>query len=402
MHFRLFNKPAAFGLANPPGAMWIDGVYEDYVAGEPYEGRVQIHGSKGLMKVEILDSNLPPGASVYIDQITKEVVVKWLKYEPPVNTIKGVPNGSFETQEFWELVGPGTPCSIEQGWSPDGKGNLTYRDQKGQYKVYGAWAPVSSRTRQILLTAKVEHGKSSKGNASCAIALAWYDEKRQLVREDVGNAVTNGGKGRWYDTKVFQSSGDPAIRFVRPCVIFDRRKQNHPIHAGQVEWDHAYEQGYLEDETKFVEVKVTDSLHNVAIHRGIIEENNIWLTSTLYPTLVVEQFGSKLGYIQARTGKAHNGGYDDGFTTSIGISRVVFKSNVIDTPMTDVLSPKIGINKIVLRKAVVEVKYPYDSLSPKVGLNRVRLWRNAINTAYRPDTLSPKIGINNVKVTRNA
>lgn len=288
MHFRLFNKPAAFDIKVGLPDMWIDGVYEDYDAGSPYEGRVQIHGSVGLVTVRVLDSNLPPGASVFIDQLSKEVVVKWGPWTPPTEEKRGVPNGDFENNSYWELIGPGTPATVETGWSPNNKGNLTYRDQKGEYVVRGAWAPVSSVNRSIKITGKVEHGKSSKGNASCGVGLAWYDAERKLVREDFGDPVTNGGKGRWYDTSRTAASSDRTIRFVRPAIKFTRKKQNEPIHIGQIEWDHVYSEGYLEDETLFVEVEVKDSLHNTARHRGVIEENNIWLTSRPYPVLQID------------------------------------------------------------------------------------------------------------------
>ncbi|QEG09762.1 tail fiber [Stenotrophomonas phage Ponderosa] len=397
MHFRLFNKPAAFDIESGKARMWIDGVYEDYVAGEPYEGRVQIHGSVGLMKVEVLDSNLPPGASVFIDQITKEVVVKWLKYSPPVNEVRGVPNGSFETQDFWELVGPGTPAHIESGWSPDGKGNLTYRDNKGEYKVRGAWAPVSSNTRQIEIRGKVEHGKSSKGNAACAVGLAWYDNDRQLVREDIGSFVTNGGKGRWYDTMGVYSANNPAIRFVRPMVVFNRKKQNHPIHAGQITWDHVYEDGYLEDETKFVEVRVTDSTFNVAVHRGIIEENNIWLTSALYPTMVVEGLDVSQGLVGVTTGAAKNGNPIDNMTPSVGIRSVVFKNNVNEVNYSgDNLTPSIDIKRVYFKTNVVEVPYGVDRMSVEPRVKSVVFWRNAVNTDMKIDNFTPSIAIKKV------
>ncbi|QYW01994.1 tail fiber [Stenotrophomonas phage Pepon] len=283
MHFRLFNKPSAFGIKSGKPTMWIDGAYDDYVPGEPYEGSVDIHGSTGLMKVQVLGANLPPGASVFIDQFKKAVVVKWLKYSPPTQEVKGVPNGNFEDDSFWEITGPDTPARIETGWSPNGKGNLTYRDQKGEYKVYGAWAPVSSRTRQIEIRGKVEHGKSSKGNASCGVGLAWYDENKQLVREDMGSIVDNGGKGNWYNTSGIYSAHEANIKYVRPMIKFNRRKQNHPIHIGQVEWDHAYVEGYDEDDILWVEVEVTDSLGNKARHKGNIEVTGTYMISQLYP-----------------------------------------------------------------------------------------------------------------------
>ncbi|WKC56431.1 tail fiber [Stenotrophomonas phage c9-N] len=304
MHFRLFNKPAAFDIKTGTPIMWIDGAYDDYVPGEPYEGSVDIHGGVGLMKVKVLGANIPPGASVFIDQLRKRVVVKWMKYSPPTIEVKGVPNGSFEDESFWEFVGASTPARVESGWSPNGKGNLTYRDQKGEYRVRGAWAPVSSNTRQVTISGKVEHGKSSKGNASCGVGLSWYDADKNLIREDIGSIVSNGGKGRWYDTKAAYTPNDKNIKYVRPLVVFDRRKQNHPIHAGQIEWDHVYVDGYDEDDILWVEVEVTDSLGNKARHKGNIEVTGTYMISQLYPwTVDQDAIGAALTYVN-QSGKS--------------------------------------------------------------------------------------------------
>ncbi|QVR48641.1 tail fiber protein [Stenotrophomonas phage BUCT609] len=308
MQFRLFNKPAAFDIENgkPAGKMWIDGYYDDYVSGEAYEGRVDIHGSVGLMTVKVLGGNIPPGATVTIDQLRKQVVVRWAAWSPPVQEVKEVLNGSFESDAYWEIVGPDTPARIETGWSPNGKGNLTYRDRKGDYTVRGQWAPVSSVNRLITLNGKVEHGKSSKGNASCAMGLSWYDENRNLVREDFGDPITNGGKGRWYDAQVQSASSDRNIKFVRPAIKFGRKKQNHPIHAGQITWDHAYVDGYDEDDILWVEVEVTDSIHNKAVHRGTIDITGTYMISQLYPWSVDQDaVGAALSHV-SQAGKSNS------------------------------------------------------------------------------------------------
>lgn len=294
MQFRLFNKPAAFQIAAGTSRMWIDGMYPDYSPGAAYEGRVKIHGSVGLMRLTVVASNIPPGASVYVDQLTKEVVVKWPLYSPPVAYVRGVPNGNFEDDSYWEVIGAGTPITRETNWSPNGKGNLTYRNRKGEYIVRGAWAPAGGVNQKLTITGKVEHGKSSKGNASCAVGLAWYDKDRNLVREDWGNAISNGGGGRWYDSKLDGYKSDTKIAFVRPAIKFTRKKQNEPIHVAQIEWDHVYEEGYNSDEQLFVEVKVTDSVQNVATHRGIIDEENLWVTSQPAALFTVDSYGLPL------------------------------------------------------------------------------------------------------------
>ncbi|UDL16964.1 hypothetical protein [Stenotrophomonas phage TS-10] len=392
MHFRLFNKPAAFGIDQGKPAMWIDGIYEDYDAGDPYEGRVQIHGSVGLMKVEILDSNLPPNASVFIDQMTKEVVVKWLKYTPPTIKVTEVPNGSFEDNSIWETIGPGTPATVEQGWSPNGKGNLTYRDRKGEYTVYGGWAPVSNRTRQIEITGKVEHGKSSKGNASCGVGLAWYDDKRNLVREDMGSIVSDGGKGNWYNTSGIYSANDASIRFVRPIIRFNRKKQNHPIHAGQIQWDHVYEIGYNEDETLWVEVKVTDSTHNTAIHRGIIEENNIWLTSRPYPTIQRDYFSSLGPILYDPTFKEDVFASTGGATTvSIGGIGVSMRSVIADHTFIEPLTPSITFG-VTLKDVSRDLPVFLETVKPKPTLH-VALASIAVDPGVERNNLTPSISM---------
>lgn len=359
MHFRLFNKPAAFAIEDAgKHKMWIDGIYEDYYPAEPYEGYVQVHGNVGLMTVRIVDSNLPPGASVYIDQVLRRVIVKWAKYSPPTQEVTEVPNGSFrDGPAYWETTGDGTPIRFDD-WSPNNAKSATYHDRKGEYIFVGAWAPVSSVNRQIEIKAKVEHGKSSKGNASCAIGLAWYNEDRQLVRYDWGNEVNNGGKGRWYDTSRKSPSSDRDIKFVRPAVKFNRKKQNHPIHIGQITWDHAYVQGYDEDEQLFVEVEVTDSVQNKARHRGIIDENNFWITSQPYG------YGHSDG-LRAEADYASGGGIlppDD---------KIQGQGHFVDIQLDEVVKYKaytysgdaIGGNTAYFVSAELEVKVKYSTYS---------------------------------------
>ncbi|WWO60370.1 endo-1,4-beta-xylanase [Stenotrophomonas phage SB2] len=391
MHFRLFNKPAAFGIDQGKPRMWIDGIYEDYDAGDPYEGRVQIHGSVGLMKVEVLDSNLPPNASVFIDQTTKEVVVKWLKYSPPTVQVSEVPNGSFEDDSIWEMIGPGFPAKAEQGWSPNGKGNLTYRDQKGEYTVFGGWAPVSNRTRQIEITGKVEHGKSSKGNASCGVGLAWYNDKRELVRIDMGNIVSDGGKGNWYKTSGIYSADAPEVRFVRPVIRFNRRKQNHPIHAGQIEWDHVYEVGYNEDETLWVEVKVTDSTHNTAIHRGIIEENNIWLTSRPYPILQVDSSDPGMIFYAPELREIGRGVEDAEYAApSIGVS--VSMRELSSAVTTSVASTPAVSMSVAMKSVINVVPTVIDNSAPSTTFTAA-MKRIAVDPGAETGNVTPSIKI---------
>ncbi|UYA98877.1 hypothetical protein IVIADoCa7_51 [Xanthomonas phage vB_Xar_IVIA-DoCa7] len=288
MHFRLFDRPLI--VDDPLSTMYIDGQYDDYDPGSSYEGRVQIHNSVGFCKVEVLDSNIPPGAYVYVDNISKEVVLKWPVYTPPVETFTLLENGDFSAGDTgsWTNTGEGNPFVIE----PDSSGNMSMKFKSGfsgGHFSRSPLAPVKNINRQITLTGQIAQGKSSKRKLWGGLLLAWFDENRNILSWNESNWINSGGD--YKEAKVIAAPTNPLTKYVAAQIHFDRRGQNHPGWADNIQWDHVWEKGYDSDETLFVEVRVTDALNNTATHRGTIDERSIWRSSQLYPIVVVESIG---------------------------------------------------------------------------------------------------------------
>lgn len=291
MHFRLFDRPLI--VDDPLSTMYIDGQYDDYEPGSSYEGRVQIHNSVGFCKVEVLDSNIPPGAYVYVDNISKEVVLKWPAYKPPVETFTLLENGDFSQGDTgsWTNTGEGNPFVIE----PDSDGNMSMKFKSGfsgGHFSRSPLAPVKNINRQITLTGQIAQGKSSKRKLWGGLLLTWFDKDRNILSWNESNWINSGGG--YKEAKVIAAPTNPLTKFVAAQIHFDRRGQNHPGWADNIQWDHVWEKGYDSDEQLFVEVRVTDALNNTATHRGTIDELSIWITSKLYPVPVVESFASSL------------------------------------------------------------------------------------------------------------
>ncbi|WWO60262.1 endo-1,4-beta-xylanase C [Xanthomonas phage SB3] len=394
MHFRLFDRPLI--VDDPLSQLRISGVYDDYDPGTPYEGRVQIINSVGKCTVEVLDSNLPPGAFVYIDNISKEVVVKWPKYTPPVETISLLENGDFSQGDTgsWTNTGEGNPFVIE----PDSDGNMSMKFKSGFYDGHfsrSPLAPVKNINRPITLTGQIAQGKSSKKKLLGSVLLVWFNEKREVMHWSEGNWVMSGGG--YQEAKVIAAANHPDVKFVCAQIHFHRNGQNHPGWADNIKWDHVWEKGYNEDEMKFVTVRVTDALNNSVVHRGEIEERALWATSTLYPTLVLEQISPNQQLSSVLIGAAKNSEPMDVMTPGIADFRVTFKTNVNETKYPlDSIGTSLTIKSVSLKENVKSTTLETDKLTPGMSIKSTLLWRNAVNTAYPVEGVGPKLAITQV------
>lgn len=279
MHFRLFDRPLIFD--GPLSSMYIDGQYADYEPGSAYEGRVQIHGSVGYTKVEILESNIPPGAYVYVDNVFKQVVVKWPQYTLPTDTFTLLENGDFSQGDTgaWSNTGPSNPFSINA--DDNGNSSLEFKSGfRGAHYSEGPFAPITDINRQITATGRIAQGKSSKRNLWGGIVLAFHDQNRNILNYLESNWVNSGGP--YQDVTVTAAASDVRAKFVSVRVHFDRRGQNHPGWADDIKWNHSWTKGYNSEDQLFLRIRVTDSLNNVAEHRGVIDESSLWVTSMPY------------------------------------------------------------------------------------------------------------------------
>ena len=104
-HLFLFHKTNIAG--GQPPALSVTGELDTYNSTQAYESRLSINNAVGRCTVEIVSAFLPAGAFVRVDNITKEVVVKWAAYSLEPGEL-GVANGDFEAGDSgdWEK-GPG-------------------------------------------------------------------------------------------------------------------------------------------------------------------------------------------------------------------------------------------------------------------------------------------------------
>ncbi|AHB12137.1 tail fiber protein [Xylella phage Paz] len=288
MHFRLFDRPLI--VDDPLASMYIDGQYEDYNPGQAYEGRVQIHGAVGFAKVEVLSANLPPGYYVYVDNVTKEVVVRWSPYTPPTETFTLVENGDFSAGDngAWTNTGADAPFVIE----PDSGGNMSMKFKEGfggGYYSESVLAPIKDINRQITATGRIAQGKSSKRKLWGGIVLAFHDANRNLLNYLESNWVNSGGD--YKDVKVVAAAADSKAKFVSVRIQFDRKGQNYPAWADDIKWDHSWTKGYNDDEQLSVTVRVTDSLNNTATHTGTIDERSNWYYGKLNGLYMYDSLG---------------------------------------------------------------------------------------------------------------
>ena len=78
-HFLLFQRPLVMDTSEQE--LRVEGTLPDYDPESAYVGELDVVNSVGRVTLEILESTLPTGATVRVDQVRKKVVVKWPKYE---------------------------------------------------------------------------------------------------------------------------------------------------------------------------------------------------------------------------------------------------------------------------------------------------------------------------------
>lgn len=290
-HFRLFGRPLMADEVEP--AMTVTGLLEGYTAGEAYESRLDINNSRGRCTVEVLSSNLPAGAFVRVDNVTKEVVVKWAPFEEVVGE-RLVPNGGFESGDdgTWTKEGRNNG----EGWTI---GSAGYDTEQGSYSA--RFDGVNSKASDLFCThvpaepndsirlvGQVQQGASAKGNAGAQVGLVFYDiEGNVLLRKD-GNMVSSGSGGRW-NPSVVEAVGPTNTHTVRAVITGFRKRERKPVWVDSLTWNHRYTLGQNDDETYTLSIKVTDAENRVAYWSGVIEELGVFLTSTLYPFYAVEE-----------------------------------------------------------------------------------------------------------------
>lgn len=281
-HFRLYGRPL---MADEVEAdLSVTGELEGYTAGDAYESRLQINNSVGRCTVRVIESSLPPGAFVRVDNLTKEVVVKWAAYEEVVAEESLVPNGDFEDGDdgTWNLLGPGWSIGTGAGYAADsGVYSARFADVKTKGSDILLPAIPAKVNDYIKVTARVKQGASSSGNAGARVWLTYHDAAGLQIGDHPGNLITSGKDGAWGTSSA--EGGAPAnTAQVLVRLAAYRNKQNKPLWVDNVTWNHKYVLGQDDDSMYFLSIAVTDSLNRVAYWQGDIEEYGVFVTSKPY------------------------------------------------------------------------------------------------------------------------
>jgi hypothetical protein len=281
-HFRLFSRPLM--ADDTATVMTITGVLEDYLVGEAYESRLDINNSIGRCTVEILgESSLPSGTSVRVDNVTKEIVVKWAAHEA-VEGDRAVPNGSFEDGDdgTWNkgsgwTIGTGAGYSTQSGTYSARFASVTTAGSE----LLGVPVPAKPGDR-IRLVGQVQQGASSKGNAGAQVALVFSNLGGSTLLRKYGGMVSSGSGGAW-GASVAEETAPAETAFVRVLVKAFRKSENKPLWVDSLRWDHTYTIGQNDDgESYFLSIKVTDAENRVAYWSGWIEAGLAYGTLTEY------------------------------------------------------------------------------------------------------------------------
>lgn len=302
-HFRLYSRPLMADASTTE--MTVTGLLEGYVAGEAYESRLDINNSKGRCTVEILQSTLPSGATVRVDNVSKEVVVKWPAQEE-VTGPREVPNGSFESGDDgtwvrgkagggagWD-IGSGAGFVAQSGTHSARFSGITTEASD----LLGPVVPAKLNDR-IRLVGQVQQGASAKGNAGARVSILYRDIEGNLLSRFDGNMVSSGSGGKW-NASVAEGTAPLNTAGVQVAITAFRKRENKPLWVDSVTWDHRYAIGQNDDSTYFLRIRVRDAENRVAYWEGTIDEFGVFLTSKLYPFYMVEEVGNSPSYVDLR------------------------------------------------------------------------------------------------------
>lgn len=243
-----------------PEGMTVTGTLPDYVAGEAYEGRLQINNSIGVCTVQqIAGDALPPGSRIRVDNYRKEVVIDWPAYaELPGDPL---PNGDFEKGDQDWIKGPG--WSIEPtGNANDGHGArvAVYRGSGESVLESEAFTPCEPGLR-FPVKVNVQQGASAAGNAGAGIGMRYYSaqDAGSKVGEQFGNQIWSGAKGRWHWSNLDAVVPDGA-NFMRAVIVGGRKRENKPLWVDDASWSIPKIVGINVPDISFMlTIEVTDS-----------------------------------------------------------------------------------------------------------------------------------------------
>ena len=373
--FRLFERPLGVFSSHPP--LTILGYLPDYEPGVAYEGRLQYINNIGKCHVEIVEANLPPGHSAYVDNFNNEIVLVWPAYSPPDEEKPGIINGDFQSQnlEGWVDL-RGNSWSVKPYES--GPSN-PYPPAPGNY---AAWMEGVGRGDHVLESIKYsvtpgqtlmarslwDQGPSNKDNNNLWTAFQFYNSSGGLlggeVRGDRIHDRTN--KSRHWSTVNTTVPGGAADVTVR--LIAQRRNgRNRHIIVDNVQTSGlSYRVGVDNGDDFYLTIRVRDSANRVAYWTGIIPYGSFFVTSKPYKILKTDSLRASvnLEVLSYKVG-AVNSDTEDLSRLSMEAIGFVYRLNRVDVESVDIASSGMTPHAFIYKINRVDVS-PLDEATSAI------------------------------------
>lgn len=267
-HLLLYTRPYPPSGEFPP--LGLVGTMVPYDRGEEYETRLDILNQIGDCTVEVLSStNLPAGASIWVDNPSKEVVIQWPAFTEPDTEIP-VPNGNFEAgyDNSWIINNIPMQWTIEVGVGETGQGGV-YKNLAGRDKLLSSYLLPVLEGYDFDVSGRFNMGDNVSGSIEASIGIEFYGPDLYYVSEENGNVVTP-DTGVGWQTSSFTYTA-PADGFIRVFVDVNRLADNNPVFFDNIEWDYVGTTGSEDPYTITLELRITDSAQRTADWEGSVE-----------------------------------------------------------------------------------------------------------------------------------
>ncbi|MDY4297509.1 MULTISPECIES: hypothetical protein [unclassified Xanthomonas] len=262
----------------------------------PYEGRLQIQNAIGPCSVlQIGGDQLPPGAMVFVDNATSEVVVAWPAYSANVTPLfnPGLENGNLGG---WNIT-----LSGQQSASPKAIEVSTARPFAGQYSAYylgetgvghaggieALWTNTTIGrcypTQVVVASAMIALDDTDKSQNRGNVRLIWQDADGNVLRTSQGNLI-RGNNSRYQESRVSAAApvGASQVRFA----VWTTANYSGGVRFDNAMWNLPTIIGLNEDRQFYIQLRVRDSAGREALWAGYIGEQALYYTTQLYPIVM--------------------------------------------------------------------------------------------------------------------
>jgi hypothetical protein len=284
MHIRLYEHPYTGAFGADSAALSLAGAFPDAVPGISYEGRIQILNSIGDCTVEMLTGSLPPGAALFVDNTTKEVVITWPEYLPEAAPIA---NPGFEAGTLGWLMGAGWSTTTDN--APTGAFSAQFVDFGGDSVMVNTASSAITPGTEVNALCNVRQGASSAGNAGAVILLEFLNAAGEAISTPEGNVISSGSDNEVQVSSI-NTTAPPLSAAVRLGCRGFRKRQNKVVWVDDFAWDVVQPAvgTNTAGESWCLSLRVTDSLGRQADWEGCISVNSgLWVASTNTDELLV-------------------------------------------------------------------------------------------------------------------